>query len=145
MKKFMATTILGLLFLLPSSAWADTSAANSALVQLYTQLVALLQQELKLLQTSAQSVPLTPTAITGTAPFTVLFTLDRLTGKEAVVFGDGHSTGSAGCVRNTYGWCNLQAKELVHTYQFPGTYAAVLIRGDARTVVSTSTVTVQAP
>ena len=60
----------------------------------------------------------------GTAPFTTLFMLDGLTGTESIDFGDGHTTGSAGCEKNVLGWCNL-GSVIGHTYAFPALYKVV--------------------
>jgi len=141
MKNYLAGVMAGVALLLPAAAFADTTP-NSQLIQLYTQLVALLQQELQLLQQgSAQATTLAPTSLTGAAPFTVLFTVTGLTGQEAIDFGDGAFTGSTGCTRVASGNCDL-SKGAVHTYAFPGTYYARLERGKGPTFLATSTITV---
>ena len=79
----------------------------------------------------------------GPAPLTTTFTVNNPTGTEAIDFGDGHSTGSNGCVKNAQGFCDL-SKPVLHTYQLPGSYKVTLYRGAnaAAVVVTTQTVTV---
>lgn len=140
MKKYLAGIAIGMA-LVPVAAFADT-APNAQLLQLYTQLVALLQQELQLLQQgSTQAATLAPASLSGAAPFTALFTVTGLTGQEAIDFGDGAFTGSTGCTRLPSGNCDL-SKGAVHTYLFPGTYYARLERGKGPTFLATSTITV---
>ncbi len=61
----------------------------------------------------------------GDAPFTTLFFLSATSSTEALDFGDGHSTGSLGCVKNQYGFCALPAV-IGHTYALPGLYKVTL-------------------
>ena len=109
---------------LPVYASAQVAMDNSGqIVTLYQQLIQLLQQELTLLQSNALSV----SSATGPAPLSVTFTLHSSTGMEAVDYGDGHATGSGGCVKNSSGKCDL-ATPFVHTYTLPGTYTVTLYR-----------------
>jgi hypothetical protein len=136
MKKTIAGVVLGLALCVPVAVFAD----NSQLISLYQQLIQMLQVQLGVLQSKV----LTITPNSGTAPFTATFILNNQTGTEAIDFGDGHSTGSSGCVTNSKGYCDL-SQPLTHTYQFPGTYKVSVYRGPADTavVISTHTVTVK--
>ncbi len=104
---------------LPGAAFADTGQV----VALYQQLIVLLQQEIELLKKQALTISRT----TGEAPFMTTFMVQDLQGNEAIDFGDGRSTGSAGCPRNAKGFCDL-SKIVEHTYQLPGSYTVSLLR-----------------
>ena len=103
------------------------------------QLIQILQQELGMSGTGALSI----SPASGPAPLTTTFTVNNPTGTEAIDFGDGHSTGSNGCVKNAQGFCDL-SKPVPHTYQLPGSYKVTLYRGanGAAEVVTTQTVTI---
>lgn len=145
----MLSTSIVAVMMLPASVFAATNTTQ--LESLYTQLVALLTQELQLLkdQQSAKTGPqLVIDSPRGAAPYAALVTLPYLDGTEAVDFGDGHSTGSNGCALNAGGYCNL-AHQVAHTYQLPGTYTVTLYRHSAAHkdgyVVTTSKITVDTP
>ena len=148
MFKKIAVGVSVLVFAVPVFTFADANT-DAQLISLYTKLIELLKQELALLQaqpqtqtpTGAASLSISPNS--GSAPLDVTFTLSNKTGTEALDFGDGHSTGSAGCARNAKGYCDLQDRVL-HTYSYPGIYKVILYdhpTKDAR-VVSTATITV---
>lgn len=136
MKKLGTILALGI-FALPALASADTT---SQLTSLYQEVISVLERELQLLSPDP-SLSIEPAS--GTVPFTTVFTLHGKTGTEAVDFGDGHSTGSNGCVLNALGFCDL-GDQLVHTYHYPATYVVTLYRylGNEPIVVSTSSVAV---
>jgi hypothetical protein len=148
MNKKIALALVGVLFVAPVAVSAATN--TSQLESLYTKLIALLTQELQLLK-QAQSAQTGPQLVIdsphGTAPYSALISLPHLDGTEAVDFGDGHSTGSNGCVRNAGGYCDLK-HDLAHTYQYPGTYTVTLYRHPAgqkdATIVTKATITVEA-
>jgi hypothetical protein len=150
MKK-IAFMVCAVLFMSPAFVSADTGKTEQ-LVALYTKLIQVLQQQIILLQQiEAEKVPLsghatlTITPETGVAPFVMTFILSGANGTEAVDFGDGHSTGSNGCKRNTKGWCDLSAP-FFHMYQLPGTYTVTLYDHPTRTtnsVVSKKSVTIK--
>ncbi len=130
----------------PALSFADTGAANAQLVALYTELIALLQKELVILQNPSEpSLVVAPTS--GTVPLQVSYTITNTSGTEAIDFGDGHSSGSNGCVKNAQGYCDL-SQPIAHLYQFPGTYTVTLyghqnnktkIVSTAKVIVGTST------
>lgn len=128
MRKTIATALVTASFVLPSIALAADNSAQ--LIPLYQQLVALLTQELSLLQAQKDQAGEPKIEIdspSGKAPYTVLIHLPSLNGTEALDFGDGHSTGSNGCILNAGGYCDL-AHDLVHTYLYPGSYSLTLFR-----------------
>ena len=127
-------------FAVPVFATADIGGSSTQLISLYTQLIQLLQQELTWLQNNKLSIA----PLSGSAPLTSVFTLNTQTGTEAIDFGDGHSTGSSGCVKNAGGYCDL-SKPVSHTYALPGTYKVSVyqsINGTSK-VIGTQTVTVK--
>ncbi len=132
MKKTIAGVIAVVALAVPVAAFAD----NGQLIALYQQLIQILQKELGILQQGL----LTISPQSGPAPFTATFTVNNPLGTEAIDFGDGHSTGSSGCVKNTQGFCDL-SKPVQHTYTLPGTYKVSLYRGEQ--VVVTQTVSVK--
>ena len=136
----MKKALVGIVVVAALSAPVAVFADNTQLIALYQQIVMLLQQELNLLRNNALVV--SPNS--GAAPLTVTFTVNNSQGNEAVDFGDGHSTGSDGCVQNGAGFCDL-SKPAHHTYQLPGSYKVTLYRtvqGTAQ-MVTTSGVTVK--
>lgn len=134
MKRYLALFCVLSMLAAPLAASADSPNAPS-LTSLYAELVQVLKQELSLTKPSLSIDP-----SSGPAPFTTIFTLSNKTHTEAIDFGDGHSTGSNGCARNSLGFCDLR-DQLVHTYLFPGDYTVTLYRylGKDPIVVSTST------
>ncbi len=147
LKRIALVCSAAVLLLTPVFAAADTNSANAAqLVPLYTQLVALLEQEIGLLQNPGHaSLSIWPSS--GVAPLMVTFILNDSSGTEAIDFGDGHSTGSNGCLKNAQGWCDL-SKPIGHTYEFPGTYTVTLYDHPSATsinTISTSTITATGP
>lgn len=100
---------------------ADT-ARTTELAGLVQQLNILLDK-INTLDASRARVSIMPAY--GKAPFTTVFTLSATSSTEALDFGDGQSTGSAGCTKNTLGYCALPAV-IGHTYQYPGLYAVTL-------------------
>ncbi len=146
MKRKIALVLSILLFAAPVLAAADSGAGNTQLTLLYTQLINLLQQELALLQNpTTPSLSIMPAY--GAAPLPVIFTLSNPTGTEAIDYGDGHSSGSNGCLRNAQNWCDL-SQSVAHTYQYPGTYKVTLYGHPSSTLVqvlSTATVVVTKP
>jgi|GEM_PF-4278406 len=139
MRKKIAIGTAVLVLAVPVFAAADTNV-QTQLISLYQQLIQLLQQELGILQANALSISST----SGPAPFTTTFTVKNPTGTESIDFGDGHSTGSSSCTKNSQGFCDLSAS-VSHTYQFPGNYKVTLYRGadPNATVVMTQTITVK--
>jgi hypothetical protein len=129
-----------ILFALPAAAFADSVSTNAQLIALYTQLITVLRQELALLQ-APSSATLSVTPVSGPAPLTVIFTVNNPSGTEVIDFGDGHSSGSNGCVKNAEGWCDL-SKPIEHTYQFSGVYTVALYRHKANTTQTLGTTTV---
>jgi hypothetical protein len=132
MKKTLISGIVGLALVLPVAAFADSRSEQ--LQALYTQLVALLTQELALLK-GAQAPALNPALLvidqpSGKAPYSALISLPERDGTETVDFGDGHATGTQGCTVNAKGWCDL-GQQVAHTYQYPGTYTVTLYRHTA--------------
>ncbi len=147
MNKKFGILLVCALFVAPVAVSAATNTAQ--LESLYTQLIALLTQELALLKLKNTSAPqLVIASPRGTAPYAALITLPELDGTEAVDFGDGHSTGSNGCAKNAKGYCDLK-HDIAHTYQYPGTYTVTLYRHAAGKpdgfVVTTAKITVDAP
>lgn len=135
MKKTIVGIVAAAALCAPVVAFAD----NGQLIALYQQLIQILQQELGILQ--GGSLTISPSS--GPAPFTAAFTINNPTGTEAIDFGDGHSTGSNGCAKNSQGFCDL-SKPVSHTYQFPGSYKVTLYRGqNGAQTVTTESVTVQ--
>ena len=101
---------------------ADAVSHDTQFVAIYSQLVQLLQKELLLLQSQPVShASLDFSTSTGKAPLLVFFTLHNGNGTEAIDYGDGHSSGSNGCARNSQGWCDFSVAK-THTYELPGTY-----------------------
>lgn len=119
MKKILVGGVVAVALAVPVAAFAD----NGQIVALYQQLISLLQQEINILQ--AQALTISPN--TGSAPLTVTFTVNKTLGNEAVDYGDGSSTGSAGCTKNAKGFCDL-SQPVQHTYQLPGNYKVTLYR-----------------
>jgi hypothetical protein len=146
MGKMLASLVMGgTLLVAPVYVAADTNAQNDQLTTLMTQLVALLQQEVLALQYTAHpALSIYPSA--GRAQLTVIFTVTNRTGTEAIDYGDGRSTGSFGCVKNMFGFCDLSTS-VSHLYFFPGTYTATLYTHIASTsrAVSSTTITVLPP
>ena len=142
-KNTIASLFASLVFLLPVSAAASTDAQ---LISLYQQLVAVLSQQLQLLTAQPAGATLPVLSIEspeGTAPYAVLFALSTTTGRDAVDFGDGHSTWTDGCAaRAANGWCPVRT-ELAHTYFFAGTYTVRLFSQDPKTPIATTTVRVK--
>ena len=145
MKKNFALVLCALLFALPSFVNAAT-VDQQQLISLYQQLITLLQQQLQTLQTTDHAwLSMNPTS--GTVPLVVMFTLNNPSQREAIDYGDGHSSGSNGCVKNALGNCDL-SKPVYHSYQLPGTYKVTLYAHDANNkvlTISTHTITVTAP
>ena len=141
--KTLATAFVSIAFLFPVVAAADT---NAQLISLYQQLVAVLSQQLQLLTAQPAGATLPVLSIEspeGTAPYAVLFALSTTTGRDAVDFGDGHSTWTDGCAaRAANGWCPVRT-ELAHTYFFAGTYTVRLFSQDPKTPIATTTVRVK--
>lgn len=136
MKKVLIGGVAALALSMPVAVFAD----NGQIIALYQQLVQILQQELTILK--SQALQVSPTA--GQAPLEVTVTLGLQKGVEAIDYGDGHSSGSAGCEKNAQGFCDL-SKPVKHTYQLPGIYTVKLVRtveGKVSDVTST-TVTVK--
>lgn len=149
MKKYLVSGLVGLALIVPVAAFADSRSEQ--LQALYTQLVALLTQELALLKGQQITPALNPALLVidspkGKAPYSALITLPERDGTETVDFGDGHATGTNGCALNAKGWCDL-GRDVAHTYQYPGTYTVTLYRHTAAVEegykVSQATVTVQ--
>jgi len=136
----MKKTLVGIVAAAALCAPVVVFADNGQLIALYQQLVQILQQELGILESNA----LTISPSSGPAPFTATFTLNNPTGTEAIDFGDGHSTGSNGCAKNSQGFCDL-SKPITHTYQFPGMYKVTLFRGPSTSaqVVLTQNISVK--
>jgi hypothetical protein len=145
MNKKLGILLVSALIVAPVAVSAATN--TSQLESLYTQLIALLKQEIALLK-GASASNLVIESPRGTAPYAALIKLPQLDGTEAVDFGDGHSTGSNGCTKNAQGYCDLK-HEIAHTYQYPGRYTVTLYRHPAGqkdgVIVTTSTITVEAP
>ena len=59
------------------------------------------------------------------APAFMLFDVQNPSGTESIDFGDGHMTGSNGCVKNAQGWCDL-SHLIGHRYDYPGSYLVTL-------------------
>ena len=135
-------------FSFPAFTFADDTA-NTQLVSLYTKLVELLKQELIILQSQSQSksqesltgrATLSISPNNGVVPLAVVFTLTNKNATESIDFGDGHSTGSAGCVRNAKNWCDLP-DNIPHTYSYPGNYKVTLYDHpikDSRVILTTT-------
>ncbi len=125
---------------------ATTLPTDNQLVALYTQIINLLEQEIPLLQNPTQTyLSIYPTS--GPAPLFVTFLVNNPTGYESIGYGDGHTTGSDGCVKNVQGWCDL-TKPVAHQYLIPGIYTVLLYRHTSSTTVeylSTSTVDAMLP
>ena len=147
MLKRLALILSIILFASPALAFADTPTTNdSQLVSLYTQLISLLQQEITLLAHPAQAY-LSIYPASGVAPLFVTFIVNNPSGAESIYYGDGHTTGSDGCVKNAQGWCDL-SNPVAHMYQLPGTYTVTLYKhatADQLELLSTSTIQVVAP
>ena len=163
MLKRISALFIGLIMVAsPAFAFATTSTDNtSQLVSLYTRLIQLLQKELVLLQNPGgvvvnpiqnppQSATTTSLSIyphTGVAPLFVTFIVNNPTDYESISFGNGPTTGSNGCPRNTEGWCDL-TKPVANKYPVPGIYTVLLYQHTSSTTIqniSTSTITVTAP
>jgi len=140
MKK-LATLLSTALLAFPIVASAEVT---TDLTSLYTQLISLLKQEILLLQ-QQKHPSLTILQPSSAAPSTVVFTVNDRTGTEAIDFGDGHSTGSNGCPKNVFGFCDL-FNSLSHVYYIPGAYRVTLYNrvGDVQRTVSSTTVQVTA-
>jgi hypothetical protein len=136
MKKVIVTILTVFALSVPVAAFAD----NGQLIALYQQLIQILKQEVAILQNQA----LTIAPASGPAPLTATFTVTKPLGNESIDFGDGRSTGSSGCTKNSQGFCDL-SKSVTHTYQFPGNYTVTLYRGadPSAKVITTQTVTVK--
>jgi hypothetical protein len=153
MNKKITLWLAGLVVLVPIAVSAQVMSGNTQLISLYQQLIVLLQQELNVMQGTVPTTSTTGTVpkstgllslahSSGTAPLTVSYTLSNLNGTEALDYGDGHSSGSNGCVKNSQGNCDL-TKGTTHTYVYPGTYTVTLYdHGTDLHVVSTQKVTV---
>ncbi len=154
MLRSVAFSVLFVLAATPALALADTVATSvtveNPLVGLYTQLISLLQQEIALIenpQTASNSNTSTSTSLSiypssGVAPLFVTFVVNNPTGTESINYGNGHTTGTNGCVKNDLGWCILTGP-VANEYQIPGTYTVTLYRHLSSTTVevsSTSTV-----
>lgn len=142
MKKYLIAVFLGFVLTAPVAASAATA---DQVIPLYRELIVLLTKQLELLQ--APPVAALPTlsieSPEGTAPYAVLFELSTTTGRDAVDFGDGHSTWTDGCsVRLANGWCPVRT-EIAHTYAYPGTYVVRLFSQDPKAPLATSTVIVR--
>lgn len=127
--------------MLPIFSFADTATHEQQLVSLYTQLILLLQREVAVLRNAA-SPSLSISTPYGYAPLLVVYSVNNPSGKEAIDFGDGHSSGSNGCMMNSYGFCDL-SKALSHTYQLPGTYTVTLYGHQSKDahILATTTIT----
>jgi hypothetical protein len=144
MVKRIVLAVSILLFAAPVWASADTGAADAQLIALYTELIALLQKELTILQNPSEpSLVVAPTS--GMVPLQVSYTITNTSGTEAIDFGDGHSSGSNGCAKNAQGYCDL-SQPIAHLYQFPGTYTVTLYnhQNNKTKIVSTAKVIVGA-
>ncbi len=141
MKKHVAIFVTSALMLMPAFAAADTT--QDQLASIYTQLIGLLKQQIQLLQQSKHPT-LSILSAKGSAPFTAVFTVADRTGTESIDFGDGVSTGTQGCTKNAFGWCDLSSS-VSHTYRTPGTYNVIFYShiGGAVQTRSTTTVSVQ--
>ena len=122
MKKIFTVGVSLLLVAAPLFACADTQ--SDRLNALYAQLVPLLKEELAMLQPTPRLI-ITPSS--GQMPLSVTMTLASSTQTEAIDFGDGHSSGSNGCNRNSIGFCDL-SQPIQHTYAYPGTYTVTLYK-----------------
>ena len=141
MLKKIAIGVGVVVFAMPILAAADTDM-QTKLVNLYQQLIQLLQQELTFLQNKHASMTITPSS--GAAPLIVTFTVSNTAGDENIDFGDGHSVGSSGCAKNAQNWCDL-SKPVMHTYQLPGMYTVKLFdKGKDLHLLSTAMITVTA-
>lgn len=91
------------------------------------------------------SIAITPLFF-GTAPAVTLFVVNNPSGTESIIFGDGTSSGSNGCIKNTQGWCDF-SQPVWHTYKYPGTYTVSLYAHyspGTYQLLSTSTVVIRA-
>ena len=82
----------------------------------------------------------------GTAPMFTMFTVDNPSGTESIDFGDGYTSGTNGCSKNSQGWCDF-SQPVWHTYQYPGSYTVTLYAHYAPKtyqILGTTTVTVRA-
>lgn len=125
MKKHITRLLAIAVLVAPLSVFADTTTERySQLEALYRQLIEVLEKEIVYLN----SIPVAALAIeptSGKAPLDVVFTVLNMSGTEAIDFGDGYSTGSAGCARNAKGWCDLTLSK-PHTYRLPADYVVSL-------------------
>lgn len=144
MKKHIARLLAIAVLAVPLSVFADTvPTRDSQLEALYRQLIELLQREIVYLN----SIPVAALAIeptSGKAPLDVVFTVLNISGTEAIDFGDGYSSGSTGCARNSKGWCDLTLSK-PHTYRLPGNYVVSLYSHPTPTtqkLIGTTTVSV---
>ena len=142
MFKHFALSLTFILLITPAVTHAaDESAREGQLAPLYAQLASLLQQELAIMQDPSQTY-LSIHPVSGMMPFFATFIMHNPTGTEGINFGDGHTTGTLGCTKNTKGWCDL-SKPVAHTYQLPGFYTVHLFRHlslDQVQIMSTSTI-----
>lgn len=124
MKLFLARTLVAIFFVTPMFVQAQTAT---------------------LTMTSAQaSLSVTPLFF-GMAPAVTMFVVHDPSGTEAIDFGDGYSSGTNGCIKNSAGWCDF-SEPTWHTYQFPGTYTVSLYahyQPHTYQLLSTSTVVVK--
>lgn len=147
MKKYLLGLGIAAFIAVPLFASAEMTSGSMTLEGLYTQLIALLNQELTLLKASAASAPATAASLsispnTGPAPLMVTYTVTNPEGDESLDYGDGHSTGSMGCTRNEKGFC-LFTSPVNHYYQLPGTYKISLCdKGKDLHLIATTSVTV---
>jgi hypothetical protein len=156
MNKKVIYWIAGLVALVPIAVSAEVMSGNDQLISLYQQLIVLLQQELNLMHGTSSTPSVTSSTSpnstgvlslspnSGSAPLTVAYSVATPNGTEAIDYGDGHSSGSNGCVKNAMGYCDL-SHGTTHTYTYPGTYTVTLYdHGTDLHVVSTQKVTVSA-
>lgn len=141
MKKHLAGLLSAALLATPMFAAAQT-VSNDQLVSLYTQLISLLKQQVLLLQ-QQRTPSLSLIQPSTKAPSTVVFTVVQPTGTEIIDYGDGSATGSRGCVKNVFGFCDLWTS-VSHIYETPGTYTVRLLNRVGGTVNYLSTTTVTA-
>ena len=119
-------------------------ARTLVLVFLVAPVFALAQTSTLSVTSAMASLSITPLFF-GMAPAVTMFVVHDPSGTEAIDFGDGYSSGSNGCTKNSAGWCDF-SQPVWHTYQVPGTYTVSLYAHyQPRTyqLLSTSTVVVK--